>query len=72
MDRYSTLFHRNLGPFRICNGRDQTFHESDPFLLLDRINHWALVEICPSGTHPIPLLEIIDKTDGAIEIWDFF
>jgi hypothetical protein len=25
-----------------------------------------------SGTHPIPLLEIINKTGGTIEFWDFF
>jgi hypothetical protein len=52
--------------------RNQIFHESDPFLLLDRINRWAPLIMYRSGTHSIPLLEVIDQTGGTIEFWDFF
>jgi hypothetical protein len=39
---------------------------------LDWANRWAALVMYQSGIHPIPLLEIIDKTGGTIEFWDFF
>jgi hypothetical protein len=56
--------------FVIC--RNQIFHESESFLLLDRINRWAPLIMYRSETHPIPLLEVIDQTGGTIEFWEFF
>jgi hypothetical protein len=52
--------------------RNQIFHESDPFLLLDRINCSESFVMHRLGTHPIPLLEIMDETGGRIEYRDCF
>jgi hypothetical protein len=56
--------------FVMC--RHQIVHEGDPFLLLDRINHWAPLVMYRAGTHPIPLLAVINQTGGTIEFRDFF